>query len=72
MRIGRFAALTIVLAAIVGADAAQGAAPIACTDAALRGAVAAGGVIEIAGPCDLHLVTSLTIGAGANVDIRGI
>ena len=43
--------MTVVLAAIAGADAAQGAAPIGCTEIALRDAVAAGGVIELAGGC---------------------
>ena len=70
MRVGLFAALTIALAAIVGADAAQGAAPIACSETALRSAVSAGGVIEMPAGCTVQLGSPIVIAAGASVRRR--
>src|SRR3954469_15045016 len=73
IRRGLGAALLIASAWIVGADtaAAADATVTQCTDAALRSAVAGGGVVDFAVDCaDLQLTGPLVIGAGATVDIR--
>ena len=73
IRRGLAAALLIASAWIVGADTASAASTTVteCTDAALRSAVAAGGIVNFELNCpDLQLTGPLIIGAGASVDIR--